>query len=176
MKFDFQTDQVGANLASKHVLLLAAEPIFKRRVFQKRTKVYRPRYFDIDCVRTSKELRKLGSQDRTLRQKFFKIRKDLKRTIKMKINIYKATLVARLNDTSLADPQKYWKIVEELNSLYSERVDDTSQVLVLIVSLAVVLTTWVMMLETNLRSLLNGQMPDASSQVQMKSFKRSQVR
>ncbi len=38
----------------------------------------------------------------------------------MKIIIYKGTLVARLTGTSLADPQEYWKIVEELNSLYSE--------------------------------------------------------
>ncbi len=63
VKFDFQTDQVGANLASKQlcdVLVLAAEPIFKRRVFKKRTKGCRSRYFDIDCVRASKELRKLG--------------------------------------------------------------------------------------------------------------------
>ncbi len=29
----------------------------------------------------------------------------------------------------MADPQEYWKIVEELNSLYSKTVDDTEYVL-----------------------------------------------
>ncbi len=79
VKFDFQTDQCRVNLASKQlcdVLVFAPEPILKRRA-----KGCRPRNFDIDCVRTSKKLRKLGRlvstdhKDRILRQKFYKMKK-----------------------------------------------------------------------------------------------------
>jgi len=134
MNTNFECTLTGTNNASKslcEMLVSAADPVFKRRTYKKRRRKYRPKYFDLDCTKASKELRKLGKlvssnhQDRQLRHKFYKKKKDLKRSIKHKIKVYKDSLINGLNDLSISDAQDYWKIFRQLDNLYNEKTDDT---------------------------------------------------
>lgn len=121
-----KVDRVGAHPKALH---------------QKRNQTCKPcrrnqkKWFDSDCLSLKRSLVKMGKQlvqsprNAALRVAFHVHKKLYKKTLKMKENAFRQSLVSKLNDLSENNPRAYWKVVEELrNSTSSKAQKSTSDV------------------------------------------------
>ncbi|MES9993748.1 MAG: reverse transcriptase family protein [Candidatus Thiodiazotropha sp.] len=110
------------------ILISAAQSVLRQNKHKNGNNLARRRkkWFDQDCFNLRKEVVKLGRKicktNSTHEQRlvFFKKRKELKKTVKLKKKIFKQNILDQLNDVSERNPKEYWRLVRDLKELENQ--------------------------------------------------------
>ena len=115
-------DEMVSNLNS--IIYTACDKCLKKRKTLKKSGYTRPKkkWFDSDLKSMRKELLRksyLYSRnpcDNVLKGAFFKFRKLYKRCCKQKMNMFKRSIITRLDSMLESNPSEYWELVNELKN------------------------------------------------------------
>ncbi|MCU7800906.1 MAG: reverse transcriptase family protein [gamma proteobacterium symbiont of Lucinoma myriamae] len=120
---DKNTDIEEMTESVNNVLNSAAESALRKKKLSKNSSKKKKKWFDRDCFTLRREVIRLGrklcrsSITHEQRLVFFKKKKELKKIIKLKKNLFRQSILTQLSNLSENNPKQYWNLVKELKEL-----------------------------------------------------------
>ena len=118
-----------------NIMYTVCERSLKRKSYvRSKRKTQHKKWFDMDLCNMREELLRRSSQyskhpyDNSIKGSFFKFRKLYKRCCKQKYNLFKKTIIDKLDTLYENDPSEYWKLVKDLKEDCQES-DPSSKIL-----------------------------------------------
>lgn len=119
---DKSVEQLTENLTA--IIRLSANKSCQFRPFKHKTKKkrFKKRWYDGNCMTMKRELRSLGKKlqknpnNAYLRESFFKLQKEYKRTVKFKMKSFTKSMIDQLDSLHDNDPKRFWDVLDKLNN------------------------------------------------------------